>query len=541
MVLSSHQKSRYSLQQKLWLLFIVILAISIKSVFSYYFFKLDDDKLYQAAAAKSLVEGYGITIKVAQANDLSKSSYLPLGKWPPGYSLILAPVYFIVKDLQASTIVLQVLSIVLFFIVYLALLKQLKVSFPFICILVLFQGVTFYQDVLTSAPTDLLATAFCLLACLKAIEINEQSDKSALSFSIANCITATLRYMYWPISLVLPLFLLWNGMKRKDAALYKKGWVSLSLAAATCLGLYLYEKLYVGDTLYLNPTEKGVFLSNLLSAYPFTLATVLNLDFYAQQLANVFRVNYTTWMTVFKVVHCLIFLPLCFFFIRKLWMAKGVATQKRESFIFIVGIVSCTILALLAFLSVRISRYYPPPNSVVWTYLSDGRYYIFVLVTLPLVVYLYLVSSKKVFAYKKILSTAFVTLILLETVHGLYFTFKIIGDLHPKQGSYQMQKLAAPYIKLVIDSDKSRNITTVIASHMPSFSHTANFYGGTGLFDTKLLLQGEMRTTRPVHLMLFTSGRNLGYYKSFIERPGTKLENKINNLYCFGTYIYPQN
>lgn len=532
---------KYTPGQTLLLVFILLLAIFSKCFISYHFFKLDDDLLYQASAAKNLAEGHGITIKQASSEDLSKSIYTPLGKWPPGYSLLLAPVYLLTKDLETSVLLLQFASIVLFFLVYLSALRQLHVNFTFTCLFLLLQGVLFSQDIISSAPTDLLAATLCLWACIKAVQINIEQDRNIVLFCIANSATATLRYMYWPVCFVAPLYLLWNGIQTKNNTLRRKGWTSLAISAATCATLYIYEQLYIGSALYLNPTKVGIFLSNLLTLYPFAIAALVNMDFYAQQLERVFGVGYTTWQWVFSSIHYLVFIFLCLTFFKKLYRSKAVTIDKRESFTMLSGLICCTIIVLLAFLSVRISKYYPPPNPVVWTYLSDGRYYLFMLTVLPVIFYIYIIDTKRAFKLKSILRVAFILVILLEIAHGLYFIIKYADDPKPATSSHRLRELAAPHIKNIIEANKKRGIATVVTSNSPLFALQANDYGGSALLNSNLLNQGKLKTRAPVQLVLLTTEKNLSYYKPFVYRPSTKLKKRIDDLHFFSTTIHPQN
>src|SRR5581483_10021852 len=104
----------------------LVLAIVLKTALTFYYFQFDTDKLYQAVAAKNLVEGYGITINQVHASDLSKEYYEPMIGWPPGYTLIIAPVYKITNNLVLSCIIVDILAILFFFIIFSALLIALR-------------------------------------------------------------------------------------------------------------------------------------------------------------------------------------------------------------------------------------------------------------------------------------------------------------------------------------------------------------------------------------------------------------------------------
>src|SRR5438105_2365269 len=154
----------------------LLLAILFRCAMTFYLLQLDADKLFQAIAAKHQVEGHGITIKQVHVSNLSKANYEPLIGWPPGYTLIVSLIYPIVNNLDVSCFIIDIFSIVFFFVALRLLLKQLQFPAYLINLLLLFNGLTITDYMLNSTPTDLLSMVFCLYNCYFAIALFRQKD-----------------------------------------------------------------------------------------------------------------------------------------------------------------------------------------------------------------------------------------------------------------------------------------------------------------------------------------------------------------------------
>lgn len=238
-----------------------LLAVLCKIAFTYYFATLDGDKLYQAMAAKNLAEGHGITIKQVHAPDLSKEFYEPLQGWPPGYSIIVAGIYLLVHDLNIACFIIDVLSVIFFFVV----LRQLLLLFRFpgwlINLLLLFNGLFFSTYTWFSTPTDLLTLACTLYACYLSLSVFGERGKpvSGIWIGMINVIPAWLRYLSIPVSLVIPAFLLWNGYSRKDKQLVRHAWKTTIVTALGVAGVLIFQHSYAGNAAYIPAAEKGLF------------------------------------------------------------------------------------------------------------------------------------------------------------------------------------------------------------------------------------------------------------------------------------------
>ena len=93
--------------EALWLRYrwlVLIIAIVTRLLVLYYDGTIvGPDQGFQMAAAKSLMEGRGITLEVFQLDDISATSTYNLTWWPPLYSYISAPLLALTEQEKATT------------------------------------------------------------------------------------------------------------------------------------------------------------------------------------------------------------------------------------------------------------------------------------------------------------------------------------------------------------------------------------------------------------------------------------------------------
>ena len=82
---------------------IIVFSILGRIIQLIFFFNLRLDASHQVIATRNFLKGAGISMAKAYANDLSVVVYEPLINWPPGYSILLAPVYLLSKRQTAWT------------------------------------------------------------------------------------------------------------------------------------------------------------------------------------------------------------------------------------------------------------------------------------------------------------------------------------------------------------------------------------------------------------------------------------------------------
>ncbi len=142
---------------------VVIIAIAAKIFIQFYFLNIDNDKSYQILAAQNFLNGNGFSLLEVYANDLSTSAYVPLTKWPPGYSLLLAPFLAICKNNAIlATLLLDTLACLLFIVYSRRTLLLNSLPVWLVNVYTLIAGFFFYSFCTASSSDFITVTVFII-------------------------------------------------------------------------------------------------------------------------------------------------------------------------------------------------------------------------------------------------------------------------------------------------------------------------------------------------------------------------------------------
>jgi hypothetical protein len=515
-----------------------LLAVLFKIAFTWYFATLDGDKLYQAAAAKNFAEGHGITIKQVHAPDLSKEVYEPLQAWPPGYSVITAGIYLLINNLNIACFIIDIFSIIFFFVVLRKLLLRLQIPAWLINLLLLFNGLFFTSYTWFSTPTDLLTLACTLYACYLSLSLFDERKKpvSGIWLGIVNSIPAWLRYLSIPVSLVIPVFLLWNGWLKKDKQLMRQAWQTTLVTVLGVAGVLIFQQSYAGNAAYIPAAEKGLFWSNLLRVHPILFGSLINMEFYGVQLSTLTGISYPVWMEVMKWVSMLVCGVLLGSFLYIGFKKKWKAETNWQAFLMMGGLISLGTILLLGYLSLTISEYYPPPRNFSWTYVSGTRYYVFMHVLLVIFFSKWLFTKDAVgLPVKRWLQFAFLLIVCIEIGHGIYYIPKNFTadrknfDWHAAQGE------VIDHIKHTVQGTTA----DVIVTGHASFAHHSVLVGGKALLNMNEVVLQDVSVKRPTVLLMLVSSRLRKPYQPLLSRKGVRLERTMKECYIYSYYLEP--
>ena len=125
---------------------IIIVAIAVRIFFQIYFLSITNDKSYQILAAQNFLAGNGFTLHEVLVDDLSQSAYVPLIKWPPGYSLLLTPFLALCKNnVVLATLLLDAITCISFIIFTRKLLLRFSLPIWLVNIYTLISGFFLYS------------------------------------------------------------------------------------------------------------------------------------------------------------------------------------------------------------------------------------------------------------------------------------------------------------------------------------------------------------------------------------------------------------
>ncbi len=406
----------------------LILALIVKILLQYISFSLLGDKSHQLLAAKNLLDGHGLTINQFFLNDLSQEKFTPLVGWPPGYSLVLAPLLWLCNnDFITAAIVFDVLCVFPFFFYLIKLLNFFSLKPWLKNLFILFAGFFFYP-ITSSGGTNMIAVT-CMMAgfyyLLFLMNNSKNNFRLVLLVSIGFFLAGLFRYNYIPVAFCCPVLLAIAGFINKNKQWIKASY-QIGLLLILSLGaLLVFQHFYTGDIAYVNTRETGVFPENLLRMYPIVPASLTDVEVPVTVVSNFCGFKYLTVAKVLNFTGVVLLISLLFYGVYKLFM-KGFILKKKEDYFLYMGMgISIAIAVLLTYMSLRNSAIIDPLRPP-WTYVQEYRYYAFIIIFIQLliVVFLFEKFGQKSRFWKRV-AIVCAAIMLAGSLHKVYYVSKL--------------------------------------------------------------------------------------------------------------------
>ena len=522
----------------------IIIAVCSQIALSYIFFTLGSDKLLQGMAAKSLVEGHGLTIPQVHVNNLSKVCYEKLNGWPPAYSLITGLFFVLLnKNLAAACFVVSVLFFIAFILLLYRVLLFLEFPVYLINVLILFNGCTVNNYLLQSLATDLPAMVFCLWSCyLLAVFVSSSKKREyfGLFIGIINAMASLFRYMYIGTSIVIPGLLIWNGWYKKDKRLLLGGLYSLATTIIIIGAMLVFQRGYTGYWMYTKPTIQGFFVSNLQYIHPFLLTIFINFDFYFVQLSLFSGVQYSQLLNFLKIAG---FLSLVIFFY--MGAKYGIKTRLilrsvKSSFLLGGGIVSFSIICVLCYLSIRNSAYYDALPPFRWVYVEEGRYFIFAQIIIGIFLAWWL-FVRPVYQFGKIILILRIVFLILtgtEIMHGGYLATKYLLKGNKPFPVSAFEKIR-PLVMAFHQEAKQNNMDLIFASNIEDNCEQISINDINVLYKVTEINEPYIQSATPTAMIVCLSTSVLSHFSAFLTRPKVSKIYQDKEFCLFTCYIEP--
>ncbi|PWT95514.1 MAG: hypothetical protein C5B52_17630 [Bacteroidetes bacterium] len=505
-----------------------------------YNFKIGNDKSLQLLAAKNIVNGNGLTINTVHASDISREIYVPLYAFPGGYSYLIAPFYALVRNLDLTSLGLDLVTAFFFLFFLRKLLIRIRFPIWLVNFSILFWGLNIPVYITRNGPTDFLSLTFCIVAIyltITSIQKNDRAWKFGIYIGITLFILEQLRYLNIPASLIIPVFLFWNGIKLKNRNTLKIGLISLTIVFA---GMILFHDGFVwvfkmlashqnlsGNFSHNIISTRSWYPENLLHCYPFMADAFVNVDLILTQISMHTSMNYGTGANLITLL-CLPLqitgaIAICYFILRTQFISR----EAQKIFILLGGGISISTLVILLYLSLKKDGHIPPPIDSYWTYIADGRYFAFI----SLYTYCTIILCAN-FLFKgnflKLCKMIFLGLLCLGIIHGIWYVSKISFVNKLKQSS--SLKDARLFIQSLI---KNSNKHVVVTSAASAYSAYSIFEGGSGLFEFEEINNQEIKTSSPAILLAIIDKKELVYFENFIKQENTRLAKVIDDNYFY--------
>ncbi len=512
-----------------WIFKIVLFAI---------FLDFGSDKLGQVVIAKNFLKGNGLTIGQVFTDNLAQQVYAPaiynppIG-WPPGYSILLSPFLIVTKSFPIACMLLDLVAALIFLFYLRRLLKFLKFENALTNLFLLFQGLFIF----TSGPSDFLAMTFMLVGMYHLLKIlNTDSFSGADKFlAIFGFIgAAMLRYLYQPVCLLLLAVCVIYTVVRGQGSKARSVLIPLVIIVLlVSLGWYIFQRDYDLRAVYLAPSEKGFYPENIVFMFPFIFASLLNVNFYTIQLATVLHQTYAGISGIFRLMNVILLgISLLVYsrFIKNHW--RNFRDQYLAWFLF--GFIFICIVGGLILLSLIHSPKVGPPL-FYWTYVTPSRYYVLPMLIIQIFVWYWLFVRKPA-AYNillRFLQVIFAFLICIEILHGIYFISKKLNQRTiPFSAVVPSTQEDAELVKYISEHDwKSSGL--VVTSFLKRFQFIAQLNGASALFNPIDLNLQNLRSTKPVKVLLILKSAEEPYLSSFLQRPDVQLRKVVGEYYFF--------
>jgi Protein of unknown function (DUF3089) len=449
-----------------WLIAIMLLSFLLKSSLHYYYSLVigSSDGFLQMALADEISKGNGYTIPATSLNNLNFIHHKPILNWPPLFSYIAAPLLCITNNnYELTGITIGIIFSFLHQLFWLLLLKQLRFSNWVIAIMLILQGTAIPEYMTMSTPTDMPAIVIWLATLYFTFRyLHNKNNWNLLWLCLFNVLPAFMRYVYLPVVFVLPVLFIWSGIKQKP--LFKAGVVLFISTVIIIAAWLLHNKQSSGELVFLQKASKGFFPENLLSFTPIFWHSFLNVDFFGVQISKYNILTYSNFIRLLNYTSLPVLIFLTIIFLRKGYrFGFKLSNSTLPDFFLISAVLSLTVFLVIVFLTVYQNAYLPFPSDYFWTYLSESRYLI--LINNAIFIFLfYLFFIKKITSQPLlVMRFIFIVLIIIETLHGVYFIGRHLGKRYEISSLPWLKKQT--FLDEIIKKSRNKNITPVLISY----------------------------------------------------------------------------
>ncbi len=491
----------------------------------------DYDNSFTIAAAKNISEGHGYSIQTASTEDLSKSYYDPLNRWPPGYSWLLVAAHWLFKTGWIQTCyILNAIGLTILVLIFRKMLLQLEFPRWLVNVVVLYYGFLFHPFHF-SYFADIFGLLFFLVGLMIMIKA-VRSDQHIVFYSVLSAFfiggSAYMKYLYIPLSIVpsVSLFIYGYSLKRRDLqSAATKGSLFLLLMIGYLLLFQLHNS---GHTMYVNPSKTGFYPNQLLNMAPVIPQALLHLTFVNVQLNHILHISYENLNVFWKFVN--LFCICWLIYTGYILFRRGVFRIRNYKGFYAIQacIFSLVLFTLLIVLSVLKNKHYTD-SFFDWVYVQELRYYsVFIVFILQFGIWLFL-KQKYFFngTIQFIFRSVIGCVLLVVLAHGAYYCVKKI--LFEKE--YGTAISADQYLFKSMElagTEKTKNKNLIVCSNNCAIANMCSLENVPGYCDMGKL-QKPLKHSNPVRLLIAadttTPGNLVPLFMDTLSKPNLVFRN----------------
>ncbi len=541
------KRLQHLLQSRYASIVCIIFAFTNRIIFTTLYSSVGRDTKLQLNYAENFLAGKSLSVTKYFAADLDKPVNDAYQFFPPGFSFSIIPFLKLFNgDEFKAVLAFDIIAAIIFIISVRVLCKKIGLPVWINNILTLIAGCSQYSFFMSFSSTDTISISLVLFSLSMMIEF-VNNKKSLPLVQVILCgllfsLPAFFRYMYLPIAVIFPLFILFAGILAKNRQLKTNGfWLILSTAFFLVLP-FAIASANSDNVIHVANSKQGIFFDHLSHWYPFLPASLINIDFIIQQIDAITGAGYSKIFLLMEIINVVLFFLLLFLFFRYLINNRKNKSISRP-FIFIVGgaIISIIIILMLGYLSLTSES--EDWNGYKWTYVHDWRYFAFFCVFIPVLFFTVVnfYSSRLKKRMIKILAFAFACCFAVEVLHGIYYNIKIVT--HHKDLTYirdaDMSYKRFPDLLAEIKKQNSdRQI--LVCSPEEFYLHTASQQGCKAIFDYSNVNKTDIRLSVKGLLVLVLHPQDASMMKEYIEKNNPRLVSTINGTAFYTQEINPQ-
>jgi hypothetical protein len=444
------------------------------------------DNSFSIAAAKNISESHGFSIKLASAQDISKTYYEPIFKWPPGYSILLVLVHVIgFSDWIVSAFLLNAAGLTLLVLLFKRMLVQLEYPLWIVHPAVLYFGFIFhfYTGIYFS---DIFALLFFMTGCSLLLQYvkGEQKTFSLIFLSaFLFAFSAWQKYLYFGLAFIPFVSFFFYGWK-KDTNKIQLASLTGIFVTGFFIGLLVYFQFRnAGQALYIKPSSRtGFFPMQVLQMAPVVPGSFLNLDFINMQVSLHFPISYQNMYALWSVIN---FIVLCILLYLSWPVIKDPNFFKKDFWNFYKRMslwISIYIFVFLIALTIHYNSHYEDMK-YPWVFVGIPRYFApFSFLLFPFFAFLFL--KPKLFPNKfsfYLFRILMVSIIVEEMSHGTYFIIKQIF-VHKEFGIQRRADQIELHSYNLVKAEQAKN-EIVVCAGIPEISNFSSLSGVSSIMD----------------------------------------------------------
>ena len=529
---------------KLATVLILVVVIFARALHVTYFYNIVVDAAYQVIGAQSLLNGHGVSLPSVLPSNLSETIYTPLINWPPTYSFIFAPFYYLFNyNYLAAGITLDIIGSIAFIFACRSILKLLTIPLYLRNVFTLLTSFFIYHFYF-NACSDAIAITFFLWALyfiLKIIKTDSSIKKNYAAATIFLFLCGSMKYLFFPIVFVLPALLFLYGVQIKKRIVIYGAIISLSILIISLGGILIYQKSISGSAAYISAPGRGFYPENLKKVYPLIPAGFIKPETIAITLGNLTTIDSIYYY--YRIIYCVSIICLIILFIRDFKKKKFKDIEVWRFFLYAAFFTSLAIIILLSTLSIFVEKE-QIFSWLQWTYIEEARYHGLPHILLHLSVfifYLFYQKDRKNF-YKKYMFCILLILMVPEMLRGIYFTSMRVVNLQKEQYSWQIEKRFQDYSDSLISIEKNNfhheNKVVVASTSYNWLNRVVINSRLSPLTDPSSINNiSTLRTQKPLVLLVMMDNDSIANYQGFLNHSQVVLKGELLNFKFYTTII----